>query len=257
MRTAFLLRFDDLCPTMDLERWEPVERLLVDAGVRPILAIVPDNRDPHLEVAPEDDGFWERARVWAARGWTVAMHGYQHATVTDQPGVLGLHGRSEFAGLTLEEQTSKVRAAMAIFEREGLRPEVFVAPNHAFDPATLRASRSVGIDTVSDGFGLAPYVDPDGMLWIPQQLWRFRATPPGVWTVCSHTNAWDPARLAAFRRGLEGNRRRVVDVAWVRRTHGGRRRPWWDAAAGSVLATATRAKARRQSATGPDLAAVT
>ena len=257
VRTAYLLRFDDLCPTMDLERWEPVERLLVDADVRPILAIVPDNRDPHLEVASEDDGFWERARGWAARGWTVAVHGYRHATVTDQPGMLRLHDRSEFAGLTLEEQTSKLRTAMEIFEREGLRPEVFVAPNHSFDPATLRAARTVGIDAVSDGFGVVPYVDREGMLWIPQQLWRFRTAPPGVWTVCSHTNAWDPARLAAFRRGLMANRRRVVDLAWVRRTHGRRRRPWWDAAAGSALAAATRAKVRRHSNTGPDVAVVT
>jgi hypothetical protein len=245
MTTSYLLRFDDLCPTMDVARWEPVEELLRRSNVKPIVAIVPENGDPNLEVDPPDDRFWERARGWASLGWTIAIHGHRHATVTDDAGLLGIHARSEFAGLSAEEQRAKLAAGLRIFEREGLRPDVFVAPNHSFDATTLRELLAVGIATVSDGFGTLPHRDPDGILWIPQQLWRFRSVPPGVWTICSHTNAWDPARFEAFRRGLEANRSRVVDVGWVEVRHGVRRRAWWDAAAGSVLASATRAKVRR------------
>ena len=46
---TYLVRFDDICPTMNWEAWEQVENVLVSEGIRPILAVVPDNRDENLE----------------------------------------------------------------------------------------------------------------------------------------------------------------------------------------------------------------
>ena len=48
----FLLRFDDLCPTMNWAMWDAIEAHLVRMEVRPILAVVPDNRDPKLVAGP-------------------------------------------------------------------------------------------------------------------------------------------------------------------------------------------------------------
>jgi hypothetical protein len=31
-----------------------------------------------------------------------------------------------------------------------------------------------------------PHRDRKGMFWVPQQLWKFRKAPFGVWTVCIH-----------------------------------------------------------------------
>ena len=33
---------------------------------------------------------------------------------------------------------------------------------------------------------LYPYRDKQGTFWVPQQLWKFRTAPFGVWTVCIH-----------------------------------------------------------------------
>ena len=43
----------------------------------------------------------------------------------------------------------------------------------------------LGIDVISDGFYRRP-VRHLGATWIPQQMWRFRRMPSGVWTVCLH-----------------------------------------------------------------------
>ena len=54
----YLLRFDDLCPTMRRSRWEQYRNLIEEFGVRPILAVVPDNRDKDLDGSPADPEFW-------------------------------------------------------------------------------------------------------------------------------------------------------------------------------------------------------
>ena len=44
----YLLRCDDLCPTTPRERWRRLEALIQEFSLQPILAVVPDNRDPEL-----------------------------------------------------------------------------------------------------------------------------------------------------------------------------------------------------------------
>ncbi|HET8715597.1 MAG TPA: DUF2334 domain-containing protein, partial [Holophagaceae bacterium] len=95
----YILRFDDICPTMNWEVWEAIEALLDRHGVKPILAVVPDNQDPKLQVdAPRAD-FWDRVRGWQAKGYTIALHGYQHRYINRNAGIMGLTHQSEFAGL--------------------------------------------------------------------------------------------------------------------------------------------------------------
>ena len=122
----YLVRFDDVCPTMCWSTWNQIERILIDQDVRPILAVVPDNQDPELDREPADPRFWERVRGWQARGWTIALHGYQHRYVTQSPGLVGLNRYSEFAGLPYAEQHRKLSAGLAIFEREGIQPQLWV-----------------------------------------------------------------------------------------------------------------------------------
>ena len=209
MNTSYLLRFDDLCPTMNWNAWDPIETALADLGIRPILAVVPDNRDPVLDVGPANGEFWDRVRVWHARGWTVALHGFQHTYVTDRSGIVGLNRRSEFAGLPYAKQEEKIRRSVEIMSAEGCTPRVWTAPSHSFDRATVGALRANGLEVINEGFYPYPHVDRDGTLWVPHQMWRFRSMPFGVWTVGCHINLWtgdDVARfvtiLRRFRRGI-------------------------------------------------------
>src|SRR4051812_3907072 len=128
MTAKFLVRFDDICPTLNWSVWTRVESILQRQGVKPILAVVPDNRDAHLMVDPPNREFWRRVREWNEQGWTIAVHGHQHAYTTKNGGIVGLNASSEFAGLPYADQRRKIEAALTIFSAQGLRPQVWIAP---------------------------------------------------------------------------------------------------------------------------------
>src|SRR4051812_1074869 len=99
MSAQFLLRFDDFCPTMNWHVWEQVETILVEAQIKPLIAVVPDNQDAVLDVHPPRATFWQHVRDWQALGWSIGLHGYQHRYVTENPGLMRRNRYSEFAGL--------------------------------------------------------------------------------------------------------------------------------------------------------------
>ena len=74
----FLLRFDDLCPTMEYERWQRCLPLIEEFRLRPILAVIPDNQDKGLNLSPPDPHFWPQMRAMEEAGATIALHGYSH-----------------------------------------------------------------------------------------------------------------------------------------------------------------------------------
>src|SRR5437867_12602992 len=100
----YVLRFDDICPTMRWTIWERVETRLKSADIRPILAVIPENNDPKLVIEPGRPDFWDRVRTCQAWGWTIAVHGYQHVWTTSDRGMYGWNARSEFAGLAADIQ---------------------------------------------------------------------------------------------------------------------------------------------------------
>lgn len=202
MKAQYLLRFDDICPTMNWCVWREVEEVLSDSGVRPILAVIPDNQDEKLKVSQPNSRFWDEVRRWQSSGWTIGLHGYQHRYVTHDSGLMGINAYSEFSGLSYDEQRSKLSQALDVLEREGIAPAVWIAPAHSFDVVTLNALCGLGIRHISDGFFLYPCFDSLGMMWVPQQLWRFRKMPFGLWTVCLHVNQWGKAEVARFRSDL-------------------------------------------------------
>jgi predicted deacetylase len=222
-QAQFLIRFDDICPTMNWTMWASIEAILCESGVRPIVAIVPDNRDPALRVEPACDSFWELVRGWQGNEWGIALHGYQHLYVTKDGGILRLNQRSEFAGLPKEEQARKLVSGMEVFRNERVHPSIWVAPSHSFDWVTVGLLRELGIRVISDGLFPYPHTDATRTLWIPQQLWRFRDVPCGVWTVCYHHNDWTETQLNRFRLDVERFRHQIVSPSEVTEQYAGRR----------------------------------
>lgn len=229
MPARYLVRIDDICPTMNWSVWSSVEQILADAKVRPLLAVVPDNRDAELDIDPPAAGFWDRVRKWQAAGWSIGLHGFQHIYSTANAGVIGRNAYSEFAGLPRDEQKQKLQAGMAIFREQGVRADAWIAPGHSFDAATLDLLPGVGIDCVSDGYALAPYLDK-GIAWVPQQIGRFIDLPFGDWTVCLHINSWGDADIAAFAGDITAFRKRIVGLEDFRATARARRRNMADRA---------------------------
>jgi predicted deacetylase len=212
MAAEYLIRFDDICPTMNWDVWNKVEHILIEHQICPILAVVPDNKDKKLVVAKAPFGFWEIVRSWQARGWAIGIHGYQHVYVTGRPGVVGINDQSEFAGLNENEQESKLASALALFRKEGIDPNVWTAPGHSFDMITLRVLRKLNINVVSDGLYLWPNTDSFGIIHVPQQLWRLRRMSFGLWTVCYHHNDWTEDHIDRFRREIEKYKPHITNL---------------------------------------------
>ena len=64
----YLIRLDDASDHMHIENWARMERLLDENGIRPLVGVIPENRDPMLLQFPEDPLFWEKAKHWQEKG---------------------------------------------------------------------------------------------------------------------------------------------------------------------------------------------
>lgn len=182
---------------MDHGCWSQLEALFDQLSIRPLVAVVPDNLDPVLQVDAPDPAFWDRVRAWRDKGWTIAMHGYQHHFhfVDREKLLLPFYDRSEFAGLSLEEQSVKIRASWKIFQHQDIQPKVWIAPAHCFDQITLQALRNESpIRIISDGIARNDFYE-NGFFWIPQQLWSLAPRNSGLWTLCLHPNSMSLADI--------------------------------------------------------------
>jgi len=207
----YLLRFDDLCPTMARQLWVRFLPLIEEFRLRPILAVIPDNQDPDLHLSPPDPEFWSRMRELEAAGATIALHGYSHLCVSQGKSLVPLHSRTEFAGVPEVTQRHWIHSGLAVLREQGLNPKIWVAPRHGFDQATLGALRKEGIRVLSDGFARAPF-ERDSMTWIPQQLWGPVGKSKGLWTICIHSNSSPDSRVDELRRFLLEHSRQFTSV---------------------------------------------
>lgn len=236
MRTRFILRFDDICPTMNWRVWRLLEHDLYELNIKPLMAVIPDNRDRALIVsAPGLDDFWNNVRAWQKHGWTIGMHGYQHRYLTAATGMYGRMPRSEFAGLPYEIQEIKLRNAIRIFREQQVSPEVWVAPAHSFDATTVGILSKLGVRIISDGYAIYPHQDAEGVTWIPQQFGKFRKLPFGVWTICCHFNGWTDAETKRFRQDMRKYHRHFTAVADVVKSYREHRTNWLHHSANRLL----------------------
>jgi len=223
----YLLRFDDFCPTMNHEKWTKLADLLDHYSIKPIIAVVPDNQDSSLRVAPEDPSFWNRMNRLQANGYVIALHGYQHVCNVRGHSMVPLHRLTEFAGASELEQRYKIESGIHILQSHGLTPQIWVAPRHGFDHTTIKVLGQLGITTISDGFARYPF-RLDGALWVPQQLWDVREMAEGVWTVCCHPNTLAERSFDHLRAFLQAHHSQFTTVEEVRQRWSNRRRSLGD-----------------------------
>lgn len=187
----YLIRLDDACPTMNRQKWDRMEALLDKYSIKPMVGVIPHNEDEEQKINKEDASFWDKVISWEKRGWTIALHGYNHCYTCDG-GLKGLNPmwrRSEFAGLPLDAQRQKIKNGAAILKEFGVIPKYFFAPSHTFDENTLEALREESeIRIVSDTIGRFPYRYKD--FWFIPQISGHCVKMPfrGVYTFCFHPN---------------------------------------------------------------------
>lgn len=187
---AYIIRLDDACPTMDHEKWDRLERLLIKYGVKPIVGVIPDNQDPDF-AWEEDKAFWEKMRRWQSEGYTIAMHGFHHKYLPQakRKYFQRSHGvNTEFAGVPLERQRAMIQEGLRLMHEHGLAPRCFFAPAHTYDENTVKALVESGeIEYISDGYALRPY-KKDGMVFLPSICDGPFHLPGGVFTFVIHPN---------------------------------------------------------------------
>ncbi len=213
--TRFVIRLDDICPTMDHGKFARARAAFDRAGVRPLMGVVPDNRDPDLQIDAADPGFWQMMRDLRGEGWGISQHGYRHLIHTSDRGLLGITPRSEFAGRGLDDQRADLAAGQAILAREGLGTDVFMAPFHSYDRATLTALKSLGFTTLTDGYGIVPWRQ-DGLTFVPQLFERPVHFGAGVYTLCLHLNNMTDEAIDALGHFMATNAARFISFDQVR-----------------------------------------
>lgn len=191
MRTYYLIRLDDACPTMEVDKWSRVESILDKYHICPMVGIIPENKNPHEMISPVDSNFWEKARKWQEKGWAIALHGYDHCYISDKglEGLNPLWARSEFAGLPLDNQKEKIKLGVKILTEKGIKADYFFAPSHTYDKNTLIALKEESdICYISDTIGCHPYIEGD-FTFIPVLGGKCsKRYIPGEWTFCLHPN---------------------------------------------------------------------
>ena len=213
MINKYLIRLDDACPTMDSQKWQRMESLLDHYGVRPMVGVIPANDDPKQKIDTEDYDFWEKVKEWEKKGWSIALHGYDHKYISNK-GMEGLNpmwARSEFAGVAYEIQCRKIQAGYAIFKKNGLNPKYFFAPSHTFDKNTLKALESCSpIRIISDTIATKPY-RKDGFVFIPQLAGHcMEMKIPGVWTFCLHPSTMREENFETIETFLRRHKKEFI-----------------------------------------------
>lgn len=186
------IRFDDICPAMDYNKFNLAVNKLDNFGIKPLLGIVPLCNDPELMFEPSHIDFWEQMRKLKLKGYLIAMHGVTHVYDSSGKGILN-RGKSEFVGHSYEEQFNKIKRGKEVMKAEGLDTDIFFAPSHSYDNNTLKALYDNGFKYVSDGKSNKPYVS-HGIKAIPcihgGLLRSGRIRKRGIYTAVIHTSEW-------------------------------------------------------------------
>lgn len=184
----FILRLDDACEKMDIEKWSRMESLLDQYSIKPLVGVIPHCEDNMMSKYPTDILFWDKVASWIEKGWTIALHGYNHVYNTKCGGLNPVNPRSEFAGNPYPIQAEKIREGLKILRLHGINPLVFFAPSHTFDENTLLALKTESnIKFISDTWAWNTYTEY-GFTFVPQQSGFVRKVPFTIATFCYHPN---------------------------------------------------------------------
>lgn len=214
--SRYIMRLDDACEKRDIEKWNRMEALLDAYSIKPLIGIIPHCEDTEMSCYECDNEFWNRVLSWEEKGWTIAMHGYNHVYSTACGGINPVNPRSEFAGESMRVQEDKIKNGVAVLREHGINPQVFFAPSHTFDENTLNAlKKHSDIRIVSDTVANKPY-SKFGMTFVPQQSGRVRKLPFHTVTFCYHPNTMADDDFEYLESFLKSNAKSFVEFPVIK-----------------------------------------
>ena len=209
--TGILIRLDDIAENMNWDLMEKSELLFEEYGIKPVLGVIPNNKDNELLSYSKKNNFWEQVRNWRDKGWEIAMHGYTHVydKICKNEDYFNYGGGSEFCGHTLETQISRIKNGLQKFKSEKIKIRSFFAPNHTYDKNTFIALKNFRINEVIDGYGLMPYIEND-IKFIPQLFYKVFALPFGIQTLQIHLNYWEQKDFDNFEKFIKKHSNKII-----------------------------------------------
>ena len=66
--TGLLLRIDDVAETMNWRFMDKCEDLFDKMKIKPLVGVIPENKDQELLKYPNNSSFWSRVRSWKKKG---------------------------------------------------------------------------------------------------------------------------------------------------------------------------------------------
>lgn len=209
--TKYIMRLDDACEKRNIENWDRIEKLLDRYNVKPLVGVIPNCEDSSMDQYVLDDIYSIRLNNWVNKGWTIALHGYNHVYSSDSGGINPVNYRSEFAGESLEIQKEKIRSGLRILKKHGISPKVFFAPSHTFDKNTLKALLEESeIRIISDTVAYDSYSDY-GFTFVPQQTGKVRYLPFKKVTFCYHPNTMKDEDFLELEEFISKNHTKFID----------------------------------------------
>ncbi len=206
-----LIRFDDIAENMNWHLMSRCEKLFDKLDIKPVMGVIPDNKDKDLLIYPKKENFWNVVKNWQSKGWEIAMHGYNHIydKDTEKKDFFKYGGKSEFFGHTLINQSNKIKKGLEIFEKNNIKIRTFFSPNHTYDLNTFEALKSSGINEVIDGYGLKPYIE-NNIKFIPQLFYKPIFLPFGLQTTQIHLNYWGDKEFDKFYDLISKNYKKII-----------------------------------------------
>ena len=211
--TGLLIRMDDISENMNWALMDKCEKLFDKFKIKPLLGIIPINKDPELLKFPKNERFWERVESWKNKGWEITMHGCNHLYTqkSDKNDIFNYGGNSEFYGLDYSMQLNKIKTGLEEFKKREIKVRSFFAPNHIYDTNTLKALKESDIKIIIDGYGLFPYYKNE-ILFIPQLFYKEIFLPFGIQSTQMHINEWNDEAYKNFEIFVKKNYSKILNL---------------------------------------------
>ena len=217
IKNPIIIRIDDVCPSMNREKFERYISEFNALGIKPLLGIIPLCEDNSINYGHMDD-FWELMREMQDEGYPIAMHGVNHVYCTQAKGLVCNRKMSEFSSLSFDEQKEKLLLGKNELEDKGIHTDTFMAPGHSYDRNTLRALKTIGFEYVTDGRSAKPYV-LEGIKCIPAMgPWK-RHSGRGILTICLHPSSDSESNLKSVIDLINRNNDRVMPFELAKQMH--------------------------------------
>ena len=210
--TGILIRIDDVCENMDWELMKKLELLFDQFSIKPVLGVIPNNKDGEFLSFSRNDNFWEQVRKWQDKGWVIVQHGYTHIydkLCRKKSDYFNYGGGSEFFGHSLDTQETRIKKGLEKFKKEKINIRAFFAPNQTYDQNTFIALKNNGITEIIDGYGLMPYTE-NNIKFIPQLFEKVVLLPFGIQSTKLHPHTWKEIDYLNLKKFIEKNSKKVI-----------------------------------------------